>query len=1026
MNDWENPGKLHINRLPARAYTFAYPDEASAKTFERGASPWFQLLNGVWKFDFAPTPQHAPEGFFAEDFCDCGWDDLAVPSCWQMHGYGKPHYTNVQYPFTVDPPLVPTENPTGSYRREFVVPESWDGSRITLRFEGVDSAFYVWVNGKQVGFSKGSRIPAEFDVTELVRTGKNLLAVQVYQWSDGTYCEDQDMWWLSGIFRDVMLLATPQQHLRDVQVRTSFKNDYRDAVLSIRGEVINKGKEESVGHRLEAALLDASGETVAVIEAKMNVGRDGVATFSISHEMDTPHKWTAETPYLYTLLLTLKDAAGETVEVTPVRVGFREVKIDGCELLVNGVSIKLKGTNRHEFDTDLGRTIPLQTMIDDILQIKKHNMNAVRTSHYCNDPRWYDLCDYYGLYLIDECDLETHGFELVGWRGNVTEDPAWEAACVDRMERMVQRDKNHPSVIFWSLGNESHFGANHEAMARRTREIDPDRPIHYEGDYELATADVYSRMYTHIDDVIKIGEGTFEIPNAKRDYREIPYVLCEYVHAMGNGPGGLLEYWDAIYKYPRCIGGFVWEWIDHGIRQTAENGQEYFAYGGDFGDYPNDGNFVCDGMVFPNRVPSPCLAEYKKVIEPVKVEAVDLAAGRFKVTNLYDFRDLSHLWLSWSVMENGVVRESGSMPAPEVAPHCSAEVTIPDAACVTAGERFVNLSFTLAQDEPWAERGLEVAWGQFFLPIQSALSLALPPRGGNLAACSSVALCETSTEIRVTGADFEVVFDRVFARMSSWKSAGREMITAGPRLSFWRATTDNDRAWDNAKAWRDAGYDHLLHKTLGVTAEKLDDGAVRIRAEVRIAPPIRDSKFLCDYTYTISPDGSISIEAHGVPHGDWGESMPRIGLTMALSVEFQDVSWFGPGPGESYPDTCQAARVGLYRAGVDELYTPYVYPQENGNRMDARWVSLTNLRGTGLLVLGSPTINFSAQRFTAEDLEKARHQYELVPRDEIILNLDYQQNGIGSASCGPGPWAQYILHPQEFRFGVVLRAVPQG
>ncbi len=1023
MNDWENPGLLHINRLPARAYTFAYPNEASAKTFERGASPWFQLLNGVWKFSYSETPELAQEDFFEEDYYDAWWDDLPVPSCWQMHGYGQQQYTNVQFPFPVDPPLVPTENPTGSYRREFVVPERWDGMRITLRFEGVDSAFYVWVNGKQVGFSKGSRIPAEFDVTDLVRPGKNVLAVQVYQWSDGTYCEDQDMWWLSGIFRDVMLLATPKQHLRDVQVTTTFDKDYRDGVLSVRADIVNQGKKAAAGYSLEAVLLDARGETVVSDSAAVAVGAGGSSSVKFEEKVTAPQKWSAEIPYLYTLLLTLKDATGRTVEVTPVRVGFREVKIEDCQLFVNGVSIKLKGTNRHEFHTDLGRTIPLQVMIDDILQIKKSNLNAVRTSHYSNDPRWLDLCDLYGLYVIDECDLETHGFALVGWRGNPPEDPAWEAACVDRMERMVQRDKNHPSIIFWSLGNESNFGPGHEAMAKLAREIDPGRPIHYEGDYDLVTTDMYSRMYTHVDDVIKIGEGTFDIPTAKRDYRDLPYILCEYAHTMGNGPGGLLEYWEAIYKYPRCIGAFIWEWIDHGIRQVAENGQEYFAYGGDFGDYPNDGNFVCDGVLFPDRNPSPCLGEYKKVIEPVKVEAVDLASGKFKVTNLYDFRDLSHLLLSWSVMGDGKISQSGSMPAPEVAPHCSAEVTIPYAGCASAGERFVNLSFLLAQDETWAERGLEVAWGQFALPVVERSRNHQPVESGKWRAESRMTVAETSTEIRVAGADVEVVFDRVFGRLASWKCAGRDMLSSGPRLNFWRATTDNDRAWDNAKAWRDAGYDHLAHKTLGVTAEQMGDGTVRVVVKSRIAPPIHDRKFICDYTYTISSDGAIGVEAHGVPHGDWGDSMPRIGLTMALPVGFQDVSWFGPGPGESYPDICQAARVGLYRASVDELYTPYIYPQENGNRMDARWISLTDIRGAGLLVAGQPTINFSAQRFTAEDLEKARHQHELIPRDEVILNLDYQQNGIGTASCGPGPWERYILHPREFRFGVVLRAV---
>lgn len=1006
MNDWENQSLTHRNRLDSRSYSFPYPDETSALTGERGASPWFRLLNGQWKFHYAETPAQSPADFAAEGLDVSGWDDIPVPCSWQMAGYGRPHYTNVVYPFPVDPPRVPTENPTGSYRRDFYIPADWAGRRITLRFEGVDSAFHVWVNGREVGFSKGSRIPAEFDITDFVRPGANSMAVRVYQWSDGSYLEDQDMWWLSGIFRDVYLIAAPAVHLWDFAVNTKSDESYTDAVLSVKTEV----RGEFAGCSMEAALLDNNRERIA--DARVDAGQD------ISIPVKSPRKWSAEDPYLYTLLLTLKDAQGGTIEVTPVKVGFRQVEMKGGNLLVNGVPIIFKGVNRHEHHPELGRAVPLETMAQDILLMKTHNINAVRTSHYCDDPRWYDLCDYYGIYLIDECDLETHGFEVngEGWPGNPTNDPTWEAACVDRMERMVRRDKNHPSVIMWSLGNEANFGCNHSAMAERARVIDPERPIHYEGDRQVQVADVFSEMYTHIDKLVKIGEGDPEA--GPKGYTEMPFIMCEYAHAMGNGPGGLLEYWDAIYKYPRLQGGFIWEWLDHGIPLRTQDGKVCYGYGGDFGDQPNDGNFICDGLLFPDRTPSPGLTEYKKVIEPVKVEAVDLAKGRFKITNRYDFVSLGHLSLSWSISADGKMISSGSAPVPHIDAGKTEDITL-DYALPTpepGTEYWLTLSFALAADQTWAARGHEVAWAQFKLPVESPAAKTLSAKD-----MPPVSVRDMGNSIRVIGTDFELSFDRIHAVISSWTSNGQRLIESGPRLNFWRATTDNDRAWDNAKSWRDAGLDVLRHRTDSVEVSQPSAGVVQITAKTRIAPPVRANGFDCEYVYTIFGDGAVLIECHGIPAGKWSDTLPRIGLTMSLPAGLDRVSWFGRGPGETYPDSKQAGRFGLYKMTVDELYTPYVFPQENGNRSDVRWVTLADTRGMGLLCVGQPTINFSAHQFTAADFEKARHTCELTPRDHIILNLDYAQHGLGSNSCGPKPWEQYWLRTAEFRFEVLLR-----
>lgn len=1014
MNDWENPELLHRNRLPARAYVFSYPDTSSATTFDLASSPWVRSLNGNWKFNYSLTPAEAPERFHEPGFDAGDWDEIEVPSCWQMKGYGRPHYTNVLYPFPVDPPHVPTENPTGSYLRRANVPADWKDKQIILRFDGVDSAFHVWVNGKPAGFSKGSRIPAEFDVTDLVEAGPNTVAVRVYQWSDGSYCEDQDMWWLSGIFRDVTLIAMPRHGIRDVCVRTTFDRDYRDATLSVRAAL----QSGAVGHTLRATLLY---DQIEIAKSTTSVDTDAAVQFDMP--IANPLKWSAETPYLYTLLLAVIDSAGRELAVAPLRVGFRQVEISGGNLLVNGRAIKFKGVNRHEFHPDTGRTLDLDTMIQDILLMKRHNINAVRTSHYCDDPRWYDLCDYYGIYLIDECDLETHGFGVNGWRRNPADDPKWENACVDRMERMVERDKNHPSVIMWSLGNESGFGCNHYAMAARAREIDPTRPIHYEGDQQVKVADVFSQMYTHLDKVIEYGSNDLTPGAEDPAHRaEIPFILCEYAHAMGNGPGGLVDYWDAFYKYPRLQGGFIWEWIDHGIRQSVGRGHdgdahqtEYFAYGGDFGEYPHDGNFICDGLVFPDRTPSPGLIEYKKVIEPVQVSAVDAARGVFRFTNRYEFRTLEHLKLSWKVEVEGKPFATGLADMPNVAPGETVEAKVAYSAPQPVAPRtYLTLSFTLKQDESWAPAGHEVAWAQFGLPA--------PQVKRPSAVTHPVRFDESGTRIHVTGKDFELVFDRVRALISAWQASGRDIVISGPKLDFFRAAIDNDRPWDVGGAWQKAGLEHLNHRTDGVEVENLDS-AVKITVKETIGQPALDRRYVCDYVYTIAGDGAIALDVHGVPEGDWPATLPRIGLTMTVPLDLRRVTWFGRGPGESYVDSKQAGRYGLYSMDVDEMYTPYVFPQEFGNRTDVSWVMLTSDDGIGLLAEGDPTLDFSAKRFTAADLEHARHTYDLKPRDEVVLSLDYRHNGLGSASCGPGPWAKYQLHPHEFSFRVLLRPV---
>jgi len=1018
--DWENPGLVQRNRLKARIDVAPYDDERSALTFERGASQWYQCLNGVWKFHFAPSPEEAPAGFETEAFDAGAWDDIEVPLNWQYAGYGHHHYTNVQYPFPCDPPHVPTENPTGSYRREFAVPETLEGRRIILRFDGVDSLFYVWVNGREVGMSKGSRVPAEFDVTRFARKGRNTLAVRVLQWSDASYIEDQDMWWLSGIFRNVSLTASPMAGIYDVAVRTELDEKYADAKLRVRTLVQNMADSAFDGGRVEVKLLDARGAKVLAKSVKVDVKAGAENWVEIQAPVTAPEKWTAESPYLYTLLVTLKDAGGNIVQVVPQRIGFRKVEIKNGNLRVNGVAIKIKGANRHDHHPDMGKAVPFDALLTDVLLMKRHNLNAVRTSHYPNDIRFLELADYYGLYVIDETDLECHGMMRVKRGDELSDSPEWRPAYLDRVERMVERDKNHPCVILWSLGNESGFGGNHAAMADWVHENDPTRPVHYEGDYYVKVADVWSMMYPSISLLEEIGQGREEIEfwDGKKklaDFGNKPLILCEYAHAMGNGPGNLKEYWDVFYKYDRIQGGCVWDWIDQGIHKRTADGREYFAYGGDFGEQPHDGKFILNGLIFADRTPSPALIEYKKVLEPVLVEAVDLAAGKVKLTSRYDFISLEHLNTSWSVMADGKVVESGTMPMPSIRARGSKVVTVPFPAItspIPGAQYWLNLSFTLAADKPWAQAGHEVAWAQFELPVK-----AKGAKVGTVA-CPAVRAKKEGNLIRVKGNGFEIAFDSVRGVISEWVYAGMKMVTRGPRLAFWRAPIDND-VREEAE-WRRSDLQWLQHKTESVEFENASDGTVRIRVASRIAPPVYDKAFVCAYTYTVGGDGAVRIEASGEPVGEFPRTIPKIGLQMAIPGAFNRVKWYGRGPGESYIDSKTAGKIGVWSKTVDELWTPYVVPQDNGNRTDVRWAAFTNLRGMGMLAAFEPEMSFSAQWYTTQDVEKALHTIDLMKRDFLTVNFDYKHHGLGSATCGPGPLPQYELHPQKFAFAVTV------
>lgn len=1031
--DWENPRVVERNKEPAHASLIPFPDEERAFKGEREESPWFILLNGDWKFKLVQNPYSVPEGFFREEFNVDDWDTIPVPSNWQMFGYDKPIYTNVMYPFSADPPRVPRDdNPVGLYRRSFNIPIDWSGRQVFLVFEGVDSAFYVWVNGEPVGYSQGSRLPAEFNITSCVHTGRNTLAVQVLRWSDGSYLEDQDMWRLSGIYRDVYLFSTPNVHVRDFFVRTELDRDYVDATLKVRVHVKNYSEQPVENCRVEVKLLDAEGKPVfdkPLLRVLDRVRAKNETVLEFEQKVKKPCKWSDENPYLYTLIITLKNSSGDVLEVESCRVGFRQIEVKNGQILVNGVPIVFKGVNRHEHDDIRGKAVTLDSMVKDIKLMKQFNFNAVRTSHYPNDPRWYDLCDRYGIYVIDEANIECHGLANIGWFGYRKEpanDPEWLNAFMERCVRMVERDKNHPCVIMWSLGNESGYGPNHDAMAAWIHHYDPTRLVHYEGTIHAARVlgrvpqivDVISVMYPSIDMLVKLAEDLSD---------ERPIIMCEYAHSMGNSTGNLKEYWEVIDRYRRLCGGFIWDWVDQGLRKRTEDGVEYWAYGGDFGDEPNDGNFCINGLVWPDRTPKPAMWECKKIFQPVKVEPIDLARGKVRIINGYRFTDLSRLDIFWELYEDGELIQQGQLPKLYTPPGGSEIITIPFKMPEPkpGAEYWLMMRFKLDHDTLWAEKGHEVAWEQFKMPFK------VPP--GPIVKVEdmpSVQLEEEESKAVILGADFRLVFDKEKAQIVSFDYRGSELIKSGPVLNVWRAPTDNDTAgmkWrglDNGMAaeWRKFGLDRVVHKVKNVRVEQVTPQSVRIYVESETRAPDVADGFSCRYIYRVYGSGDVIIESKIVP-SDRLPPLPRIGLQFRIPGEYNTFTWYGRGPHENYCDRKEGAAVGVYSGTVDDQYVPYIMPQENGNKTDVRWVSLTNEEGIGLLAIGMPIMEVSAHHFTTEDLTRARHTFELKRRDDITLNLDYRQSGLGGASCGPDTLPKYKIKPEPVRFSVRIRPV---
>ena len=1003
---WMNQNILELNRLGSRAYFWGYDNKNKALEYNKNLSLGYESLMGIWKFNYREDPYfNEPEGFKDINFDHSLWDNIKVPGYWQLQGYGRPNYTDLSYEIPINPPRVPTKNPTGYYVTYFYVDESWINEEVLLRFDGVDSAFHIWINGEEVGYSQGSRLTSEFSISKYLKEGKNLLSVKVYKWSDGTYLEDQDMWWLSGIFRDVALIKRPKFQIRDCFVKATLDESYNNGILSLQVELTNILSQDKRGS-LEICLLDRNNRHMLCKEIyDIEIKEGGTSLVEETFIIDKPLKWSAEEPNLYNLLITLIDEKGRIVECVPQRIGFRKIEVKEGLMLLNGKDILFRGVNLHDHHEYMGRVYNLSLMKKDILMMKENNINAVRTSHYPKSSEFYELCDIYGLYVMDETDLETHGFEIIGNISTLSDDSSWKNSYLDRIERMVERDKNHPSIIMWSLGNESGFGCNFKSMADFCHRRDDSRLVHYEEDREAEVSDVVSTMYSWYERLIEHGE---------KKNMDKPHILCEYAHAMGNGPGGLREYQDLFYKYKRLQGGFVWEWLEHGIKRKNNEGVEYYAYGGDFKDFPNGYNFCMDGLVRADRTITPGLLEYKKIIQPVDIRLKDIDSKEFIIKNLYDFLDLSHLEMKFNVFCDENMVDSGIVNIPEILPYEERLISIPfelPFKTLNNSSYYLNISFVLKEDCIWGNRGHEVAKEQFIIPIDNKVRV-IPEDNIRVNAY------EREGILNIESSYFSLGFDLCSGSFERWVYKGESIISKGSRTNLWRATIDNDM--NLVKEWKKV-YMNLLREEVEESYWRREENHIVINIITYMSPPTYDFGYYFNYEYKVYGDGHILLSLKGRPKGTLPKMIPRIGITMGINKDFDNVCWNGRGPGESYSDSKENNFLGVYASKVKDMFENYSYPQENGNRTDVKWMGLYSDLGLGFIVKGQD-FNFSTHYYTVEDIDNAKHTYDLKPRDFITLNLDYKQNGLGSNSCGQDQLPDHRLTSEEFTMSLIFKA----
>ncbi|MBN2046695.1 MAG: DUF4981 domain-containing protein [Anaerolineaceae bacterium] len=1047
--NWENPQIVAINKVPGHSPSVPFDRFEDALAGNHSQNANYQLLNGSWQFAYGEDADRMLEK--AESGSITDWDEIQVPGNWMLQGYDKPIYTNVQMPFYEHPPNVPAVNPTGVYQRTFDLPAAWQEKQVFVCFDGVESAFYLWVNDEFVGYSQGSRLAAEFDLTEYVRTGENTIKAMVIRWSDGSFLEDQDHWRMAGIHRDVFLYAVPKAHIFDTFIRTPLDSNYHNATYKVSARVEKYDPALDInGYQIETQLFDAEGKAVFA-EPLSGSLVDSLAPRNAFHqeqeffvecsaEVIAPKLWSAECPNLYTTVITLKDAAGTVLEHLTYRTGFSQREVKDAQFLINGQPVLIKGVDRHEHDGLTGKYVSEETMIADILLLKQFNFNAVRNSHYPNCPRWYELCDEYGIYVLDEANIETHAYH------HLTYNPLWTNAYLERGMRMVAAHKNHASVIMWSVGNESGYGHNHDAMTGIMRRMDPTRPMHSEEATHQAfgegwfgahsATDVVPPMYPTIDSIIEYAQD----PRADR-----PFIMCEYAHSMGNSTGNLKEYWDAIRKYPRLQGGFIWDWVDQGLLKTTEDGKEYWAYGGDFGDEINDANFCLNGLITPDRQPHPAMWECKHVFQNIHCAAVNLdGAAEISIFNENFFAPLKNVLGRWELLIDGDLYESGEFRIPNLTPQRSLQISLPVMVpTVREGtEAHLTVRFEQTIDTPWCEAGHELAWDQFELPVntipdtreETVIKHACCEeeeqakhdcecKGDQTCCCEEARIEEDDKTIFVKVGSLKATFDKTNGTLSKLALRHTDLITAETAPWIWRAPTDNDgikqmkqERWNRHQFlshWVEAGYDQMEWRTDLVEASLVDENKAEVRVSLEAQNGIRWTQIFTISNLQMVVNNQVSIPEE-MP------TLPRLGLRFVLPAHFEQMNWFGRGPHESYWDRKSGAPVGIYSGSVRDQYVDYPVPQEFGNKTDVRWVIFNDAQGNGIRFEGMPLMEVSAKHYTDHDLYAAAHTCDLNPREEIYVNIDWHQCGLGGGSCGPVTLDQYQIKPGEYEFSFLI------
>lgn len=957
---WEDETLISLNRRETRA------------NFKRDYGNF--SLNGDWQFKFLDAPEYSPKDFYNTNFDDNNWDKIIVPSCWQLQGYGEMHYTDVWYLFPINPPFVATLNPTGIYRKTFTLDNNWIKNNTIIRFDGVNSAYDIWVNGNHCGYSKVSRLYSEFDISEYVTVGENHITVRVYQWSDGTYLECQDMWWFSGIFRDVTLLNEPFKSIQNLKVNADLDRDYLNGILNFEVEInINKAD-------LIYTLLQ---EDKVIFENKITVN-DNVT--KISENIASVQKWTAETPNLYQLKLTLSKNNTVLDEVYTT-IGFRKIEIIDNNFTVNGKVIMLNGVNMHDFSPITGNTVNPDVIEQDIILIKQHNINAIRCSHYPKMDYFYELCSKYGLYVIDEADLETHGFEWAECYTWLNNEKSWAEAYNDRIIRMVKSHYNHPCIIMWSLGNEAETGDNFVLAYNSIKEIDSSRLVHYEGDREAKVSDVYSTMYSNLERMVEIATGN--------DANNKPHIICEYAHAMGNGPGNLEEYQELFRKYKRLQGGFIWEWYDHGIQQTDENGNITYYYGGDYGDKPNNSNFCIDGLITPDRKISSGLKTFKQVISPIKIKEIDIPNGIFEIENRYDFLNLDHIKLNYTIVHDDVIDYFSTIENIQLEAGEKVNITLKyDKFNIKENtDYYLNIEFLNTDNLSYLEDNNVIYKAQFLLPYYN--EVITQSKFNN-----DLKHQEDDTVIEIFNDIVNVKFDKVTGVITNYSINDKKFLVDGIKLNTSRATIDNDMYkiidWNN-KYFLFAPSEQLEN----IALTKSDD-YTQVEVNTHFSYLSQTFGFKCKYLYNICANGQLDLElsANGFKFSKFvPEFIPRIGIEFTTPKTFEEISWYGLGPDENYSDVNSHVFMGVYNLNIKDMHTQYAMPQENGLRTNTKWINLSDNK-TNLKIDSKNPISFSYHNYSIKSLEKAKHIGEIENSDKFYMHIDIKHSGVGSNSCG--------------------------